>query len=75
MWRAEDSSSKASSYSKNTKRRVVRWLGVVAAVLQMGSIYAAARALGTSKHKQRLVAMDLRYVDCCTLLRPMSRHA
>jgi hypothetical protein len=58
-----------ANYSKETKRRVVRWLGVVAAVLQLGSIYAAARAIHTSPHKQRLVAMDLR---CASLEFPLS---
>ena len=48
---------------------------MVAAVLQMGSIYAAARALGTSKHKQRLVAMDLRCVNPCKPLCPTCNQA
>lgn len=38
----------------------MRWGGILAAVLQVGSICAAARALKTTPRRQRLVAMDLR---------------
>lgn len=48
--------------TKGQMRKYVRWLGTAAAVLQLGSIYAAARALRTTPRKQRLVAMDLRWV-------------
>lgn len=51
---------KADALTKGQMRKYVRWLGTIAAVLQLGSIYAAARALRTTPRKQRLVAMDLR---------------
>ncbi len=39
----------------------MRRLGTACAVLQLGAAFAACRALRTSKVRQRLVAMDLRY--------------
>lgn len=48
------------SLSKQQRRRAVRWGGTLAAMLQLGSIFAATRALRTEPRRQRLVAMDLR---------------
>ena len=50
-----------AGHSKEELRRVVRRLGTACAVLQLGAAFAACRALRTSKVRQRLVAMDLRY--------------
>ena len=50
-----------AGHSKEDLRRVVRRLGTACAVLQLGAAFAACRALRTSKVRQRLVAMDLRY--------------
>ena len=44
---------------KERHRRIMRW-GILASLLQLGSAYAAARALFSNKYRQRLVAMDLR---------------
>ena len=41
-------------------RALVRRLGTLCAVLQLGTAFAAARALRSSEPRQRLVAMDLR---------------
>ena len=43
-----------------SSRAWVRRLGTAAAVLQLGTAFAAARALRSSEVRQRLVAMDLR---------------
>ncbi len=63
-------------WSKQELRKRVRLFGTIAAMAQLGSIFAATRALRTSPRRQRLVAMDLRCdnhtdwrllstVDCC----------
>ena len=46
--------------SKVRARRWVRRLGMAAACAQMGTAFAATRALFTTEARQRLVDMDLR---------------
>jgi hypothetical protein len=45
---------------KGTFKRWVRRVGSLCAVLQLGTAFAATRALFSSEARQRLVEMDLR---------------
>lgn len=49
-----------AGYSKREKKRLVRRLGVLCAVLQLGTAFAASRALRSTDTRQRKVAMELR---------------
>ncbi len=51
-----------SGLRKETFKRWVRRLGTLCAVLQLGTAFAATRALFSSEARQRLVEMDLRSV-------------
>ena len=50
----------AAGLKKGTFKKWVRRAGTVCAVLQLGTAFAATRALFSSEARQRLVEMDLR---------------
>lgn len=57
---SEGAAGQAARAAKTRARRWVRRLGMAAACLQLGTAFAATRALFTRESRQRLVDMDLR---------------
>lgn len=51
---------KVYGFSKDDVKRAIRSVGTVCAVFQLGTAFAALRALFSAQTRQRLVAMDLR---------------
>lgn len=47
-------------YTVNKKHKRIMRFGMLCATLQLGTAFAAFRALRSSKERQRLAAMDLR---------------
>ena len=62
--RAPESEPGAGEVGQARKARARRWvrrLGMATACLQLGTAFAATRALFTAEARQRLVDMDLRW--------------
>ena len=62
-------------WTKNDVKRLIRRMGAVCAIFQLGTAFAALRALRTKEHKKKAAAMDLkgmRLVDTVFLSLAMS---
>ena len=62
-------------WTKNDVKRLIRRVGAVCAIFQLGTAFAALRALRTKEHKKKAAAMDLkgmRLVDTVFLSLAMS---
>ncbi|GMH36591.1 hypothetical protein BSKO_04464 [Bryopsis sp. KO-2023] len=57
---SKDDNVRVYGFSKNDVKRFIRSFGTVCAVFQLGTAFAATRALFSSETRQRVVAMDLR---------------
>lgn len=56
----QQNSSTIFSWTKRDAKRFVRRTGAVCAVLQLGTAFAALRALRTKEHKKKAATMDLK---------------